>query len=172
MIVNVTHFNVAKNGHGLQFPRRICLHTTESSDRQGESGLDDCINVMNYWQRQGKGFGTQLLVNKWGLRARYVFDKRVAWGAAGANEETLHLEIIGRASFTKLYWFTRLTQLRAVAQILATWSQEWDIPLVVSVERGVFTHAMASAAFGKSDHTDPGRGFPLGFVMRLARRRL
>lgn len=164
--VFITHATVSRNGHGIHTPTRIALHSTETGDS------DSIIsNIMSFWKNDGKGLGTQLIVDKKGRFGRYVWDKNIAWGISGANTGTLHLEIVGRASFTRFQWFLRLKQLWAVADAIAYWSKKWDIPIRVDLGHGVFTHAMASEAFGVSDHWDPGPGFPLGFVLRLARRK-
>ena len=168
MQITIIDKTVAQNGHGLHTPARICLHTTESGDSPGGQ---DILNVMNFWHNQSKGLGSQLLVSKGGIVGRYVFDKHIAWAAWGANTGTLHIEIIGRASFTKLQWFMRLKQLWTVADIIAYWSKKWDIPVRKDLHHGVLTHKMASDAFG-GDHWDPGPAFPLGFVLRSATKRL
>ena len=40
---------------------------------------------------------------------------------------------------------------------------------LVERRRGICGHADVSAAFGKSDHWDPGSGFPWDRFLRLAR---
>lgn len=163
----ITHATVSRNGHGPQTPVRICLHSTETGDSEAVIS-----SIMDFWKRDGRGLGTQLIVDKKGRFGRYVWDGQKAWGAAGYNTGTLHLEIVGRASFSRYQWYLRLKQLWAVADCIAHWSKKWDIPIRVDLSHGVFTHAMASQAGGGSGHWDPGPGFPLGFVLRLARRRL
>jgi hypothetical protein len=96
--------------------------------------------------------------------------------AGGLNTGSVGIEQIGFASFTEKDWTARHDQLIKVAKLLAWLHHEYRIPLVVPAEQGpgklmagVMTHAMVSrfepASLG---HTDPGSGYPLGQVIKIA----
>ena len=66
--------------------------------------------------------------------------------------------------------------LRQAARLTADVCARYGIPLrrlraadLVAGRRGVTGHADVSAAFRKSDHWDPGPGFPWAMFLRLAR---
>lgn len=151
--------------HGTHTPRRIVLHDTESHD---VAGITDLSGIARFWHSQGLGYGAHVGVDKEGLSARYVSDTRIGWHVANRNTGSLGVEQIGFASFPLAVWWTRPRQLRTVARWLAYWSDRYSIPLRVDVDNGVSTHAMQSKAYGGS-HYDPGAGYPLRFVVQLAR---
>lgn len=153
--------------HGGHSPTRIILHDTESHDW---IGVKDLQGIAEFWHRQDQGLGAHVGVDEDGNSARYVNDEMVAWHTGGRNTDSLGLEMIGFARFTRAQWFARPSQLHKVARWLAYWSKKHGIPLVNDVEHGVSTHAQQSAAFHTSTHTDPGPGFPLRMILWLARR--
>lgn len=155
------------SSHGNHDPVRICLHDTESHDAPG---VADLAGVASYWHGSGTGYGSHLGIDADGNTGRYVDDREIAWHVGGHNTGSLGIEQIGMASFSKTTWLKRKKQLDKVAKWIAYWSKTYNIPITRSIERGVFTHAMWSAASPLSDHTDPGSGYPLTYVMFRARQ--
>jgi hypothetical protein len=155
------------DSHGAHVPVRIILHDTESHD---VAGIKDLRGIAEFWDRQNEGYGAHIGIDKEGNTARYVRDKEIAWHTGGRNTGSLGIELIGFARFGFAGWRVRRRQLDKAARWLAFWSQEYDIPLRPDVERGVSTHRAQSLAFRTSTHTDPGLGFPLGSVLRKAKR--
>lgn len=151
--------------HGSHLPVRVVLHDTESHDT---AGIGDLRGIAEFWHRQGRGYGAHVGVDKEGNSARYVSDDLIGWHVQDRNTGSLGVEQIGFASFPLAVWWTRPRQLQTVARWLAYWSDRYGIPLRLHVERGVSTHAMQSEAYG-GGHYDPGRGYPLRFVVQLAR---
>jgi hypothetical protein len=107
-----------------------------------------------------------------------VPDGFVAYAAAGGNAQGLHICHPGRAGQSRDDWFDTNSSgmLEQVARWLADKSAEYDIPLnkltTVQVARGapgVCGHVEVSQAFGKSTHTDPGKGYPWDWVIDRAR---
>jgi N-acetyl-anhydromuramyl-L-alanine amidase AmpD len=102
----------------------------------------------------------------------------VAWGARGANKNSVHLEIIGKASQTALEWddaYARPMLSRAVLLTAAVCLKFALPPVLLRAEElklgrdGITTHAEVTLAWRKSTHTDPGLGFPAArFVDRVA----
>jgi hypothetical protein len=152
--------------HGAQRPSRIILHSTESSDA---AGIGDATAIASWFQTQGRGYGTQLCIDGHGHTVRMVWDTQVGWGTGGSNTGSLQIEMVGRSTFTAKDWDARGKQLKQVAKWVAYWSRTYGIPISSGVTRGVATHAMHSAAFHLSDHTDPGSAFPFARVLRYAR---
>jgi len=99
-----------------------------------------------------------------------VHDEYIAWHAPGANRSGIGIELAGRAKQSPEEWedeFSRETLARA-ARLVAHLCRKWSIP-VEFVDReglqqgkaGITTHLEVSMAFHKSDHTDPGKNFPM-----------
>jgi len=85
-----------------------------------------------------------------GNDARYVRDSRKAWTQAAFNSVSLSIEQI------------------------AHWHRRWDIPIrraevsgSIVTRPGVATHDQLGSAGG--GHHDPGKGYPVRYVLRLAR---
>jgi N-acetyl-anhydromuramyl-L-alanine amidase AmpD len=99
-----------------------------------------------------------------------VREEDVAWGAPGANENGIHLEHAGFARQAAADWDDAysLAVLERSAQLTAELCGRYRIPVVWlraadlrRRRRGITGHHDVSRAFGRSDHTDPGRGFPV-----------
>lgn len=103
-----------------------------------------------------------------------VREEDQAWGAPGANAAGVHVEICGWARWTSAEWqasgvLPRVAHL--VAGICARHGlpvERVDVAGLKSGARGITTHADVSQAFGQTDHTDPGPGFPLADVIASA----
>ena len=142
----------------------IVVHCTES-DAGGALG------VANYFQSESSGGSTQLVVGEDGCY-RCVGDLETPAGAPGANDRGLHIEIVGRASWTREQWLSRARTLGLASRAIAEWARTYRIPIrYVNAQGlkqgvpGVTTHADVSVAFKKSDHMDPGKNFPLEHVL-------
>ncbi len=162
----VINKRVAGATHGSHDPRRIGLHCTESLNRPG---IADVLAIPNYWREQGKGYNAHLVIDLEGLTAKCALDSRKCWAIAGGNTGTLHIEIIGSTDLTTGQWMAGTKGLKQAAKWCAYWCEEHGIPIHISTEHGIATHAMYSAAYGVSDHTDPGRNFPLAQFMSWVR---
>jgi N-acetyl-anhydromuramyl-L-alanine amidase AmpD len=107
-----------------------------------------------------------------------VAENDVAWAAPGANHNGIQLEHAGYARQTAGGWADAYSQqmLRLSASLTADICQRHGIPPnyvnVVGLQRGlkgVTTHANVSAAFKRSDHTDPGENFPMAAYLAWVR---
>lgn len=161
---------VARSGAGSNAaaPTRqaIVLHDTEGS-------YEGAIS----WMSQQNG-SYHLIRALAGQGARLVADSRQAWAAmSSGNRIGLHISIEGYAKWTNAEWLAKGRDgLEGVANDIAAWSKAYDIPLVKLTpaevkagKKGVCTHADISKAFGESNHTDPGSGFPLELVLSRAK---
>lgn len=113
-----------------------------------------------------------------GQGARLVPDSRQAWGAAATgNRIGLHVSIEGYAKWNRSEWLAKGKDgMEGMAHDIAAWSNAYGIPLVRLTpsqvragQRGVCTHHDISIAFGETDHTDPGPGYPLDLVIARAK---
>ena len=107
-----------------------------------------------------------------------VKDNDVAWTAPPRNDDGLHLELIGYAKQTPAEWVDAYSKpmLELAARLIAAKAQEFDIPLELlgpeelkAGKRGITTHGDISKAYGKSDHQDPGKNFPMDEFMAMIR---
>lgn len=100
---------------------------------------------------------------------QYVYDSLVAWGAAGMNHDGLHCEVAGRARQTREDWlddYSRLAIARE-ADVFAQWALKYSVPVrrltngeLKAGWSGIVGHVQGSEVYRKSDHWDPGAGFP------------
>lgn len=107
-----------------------------------------------------------------------VKDEDIAWHAPGANRNGLGLEHAGRAAQSPAEWQDPFSEaaLELSANLAADLCHKWKIPAVyvpsgalLKGARGITTHMDVSRAFRKSDHWDPGIGFPIDwYVKRVA----
>lgn len=119
-------------------------------------------------------------------RVRYVSDNDVAYAAPGSNHNGLHQEQTGYASYTRGEWTQpdMMLMLQLAATQVREWSDEYGIPLrfidanqlrkadpqnLPSDCFGVTTHWEVSQAWRKTDHHDPGRGYPINTLLAMAR---
>ncbi len=166
----LTKFFPARLGTQRRTPeqlRWIVVHSTE-----GGTGASNA----SYFQSPSSGGSTQLITGEDGIY-RSVDDLIVPAGAPGSNTEGLHIEFVGFAKWPREEWLKRKKTLHQGAKALSEWSQRYKIPLkLLSAEdlkrpgsRGVTTHLAVSNAFKKSDHGDPGSGFPMDVLLNEAR---
>lgn len=156
---------VLGNKMGTQTPNRFCIHSTESHDTKG---LSDVKGVLTYLRNTPDNLGVHFCIDAEGHLGQGGYSSWLMYGAAGANTNTLHCELIGMAKFTSIRWMWRHRQLEELSRLMAYAHYQFGIPLKWRVERGFFTHLMASRYYGSSDHWDPGYGFPKWRVMRRA----
>lgn len=165
--------------------RFVVLHSTESDGKAVSiAGIEDDLSAHSraqrrmyrdrlaatggYFQSPDSGGSTQLVVGEDGI-FRCVPDDVVCAGAPPLNDTGLHIEIVGRASWTREQWLERDTTLLHAAVCVAAWCREYGIPsdmilnpgaLLVPGASGITTHRAVSLAWHQSDHTDPGANFP------------
>jgi N-acetyl-anhydromuramyl-L-alanine amidase AmpD len=104
-----------------------------------------------------------------------VAEGDTAWGAPGANEAGIHIEIVGWARWTEDEWRASGV-LPRVIDLVRDVCVRHDLPVehvdaagLHANGRGVTRHRDVSEAFRRSTHTDPGVGFPLAWVLEQVR---
>ncbi len=145
----------------------IVQHTTES-----EGGN---TSVVGYLERTNNG-SYQTMVDFDGEEVRMVPDNRQAWAAMNqGNRRGLHVCAMGRAEWSRDRWLSEGRLLERHALRYAEWSRLYGIPLVkisaaeaAAGARGIVGHIDITAAFGESDHWDPGHNFPYDVVIARA----
>ena len=149
--------------HGPHKPVRIVIHTTECNDAPG---IRELQAVLNFWQRQDRGLGAHVLIDKDGASAKAAEFNQVCWAVKGANTGTIHFELIGFARFLPQVWWLRIRQLNKLAKWIAYLNLSYGIPIERSIKAGIAGHY----EFPGNDHTDPGKFFPWKYVLRRARQ--
>ena len=106
-----------------------------------------------------------------------VREQDVAWHARGGNARSIGVELAGFARQTAREWeddYSIAVLVRA-ASLVADVCRRRRIPVrwlvagdLLAGRRGVSSHAEVSRAYRKSDHWDPGPGFPVeSFLERV-----
>jgi N-acetyl-anhydromuramyl-L-alanine amidase AmpD len=110
-----------------------------------------------------------------------VRDEDVAWHAPGANHDGLGFEHAGKAAQVARDWGDdySLSCLELSAELVAEKCREYGIPAVwlhaadlKAGKRGITGHVQVSEAFRRSDHSDPGKDFPVEKYLGLVRKHL
>jgi N-acetyl-anhydromuramyl-L-alanine amidase AmpD len=108
-----------------------------------------------------------------------VHEQDVAWHARGGNERSIGIELAGFAGRRAEDWSDPYSEaVLARAAALTAWiCARYEIPAqwlraeaLRAGRRGLTGHGDVSAAFGKSDHWDPGPGFPVQRFLHLVRQ--
>lgn len=104
-----------------------------------------------------------------------------AFAAPGANADGIQIEMAGYAKQTSEEWGDAFSaaMLERVAVLTADCCRAYGLPVafidaagLLAGGRGITTHAEVSRAFKKSDHTDPGKGFPMAAFLGRVREHL
>jgi hypothetical protein len=162
-------------------PQLIVLHTTfdpRSGSRpvvRDEPGIKDLKHLGAWFDDPKTEASSHVANDAEGNDARYVRDRRKAWTQAAFNSVSLSIEQIGSAGFDRRTWMVkRQPQLENTARWIAHWHRRWDIPIrraevsgSTVTRSGVATHDQLGSAGG--GHHDPGKDYPFGYVLRLAR---
>jgi hypothetical protein len=142
----------------------VVIHSTESGSAK---------STAQYFQAPQSTGSTQFVVGEDGV-FRTLPDAAEPWAAPGANRDGLHIEIVGYASMKREDWLKRQKTLKNAASIISSWCSTYGIPTqfvdaagLIAGKKGITTHAEVSKAFKKSNHTDPGSGFPLDVILGM-----
>jgi N-acetyl-anhydromuramyl-L-alanine amidase AmpD len=144
-------------------PRLVVIHTTESNETTGGA-----IAIARFFQPEPADKSAHLVVDDTDT-VRVVPDRYQAYTALGANEDGLHVEIVGKAGQGTTGWADAYSQaaLRRAADAVRTWCNDYGIPVrqrstaeVKAGWRGICGHVNISEAYHLTDHTDPGPTFP------------
>lgn len=110
-----------------------------------------------------------------------VREQDVAWHARGGNARSIGIELAGYARQGAEDWSDPYSTalLARAAALTADICARYAIPVrwrraaaLRAGRRGITGHADVSEAFRRSDHWDPGPGFPVARFLRLVRQAL
>lgn len=153
--------------------RWAVIHSAEASDDTGPDTTAE--GVAAYFARPDTQASTQLAVDRDSC-VRMLPDLTVPWAAPGANTNGLHVEICGRAGWTRAQWLEarRRPMLDRAAYKVAAWChtykipRRWVGPIGLRLRRGgLTTHADVTKAFPGGTHWDPGPNFPRELFLEL-----
>lgn len=144
--------------------RWAVIHSAEASDDAGPDTTAE--GVANFFARQDATASTQLAADRDSC-VRMLPDLVIPWGATGANTNGLHIELCGRAGWTRSQWLERRILLDRAAYKVAVWCFSYGIPRrwvgptgLRLRQAGLTTHADVNKAFHGGVHWDPGPNFP------------
>jgi N-acetylmuramoyl-L-alanine amidase len=162
----LTRYRAVHNSgpRGPNLVRYIVLHDTEGATAAGAA---------RYFTTPASGGSANLVVDDL-LCFRTLDDLVIPWGAPPLNTNGFHIEQAGFAAWTRAEWLEHKPTIQRAAYKAALRCQRFKIPArVLNVAQlradfakhepagGIVTHLTVSAAFGESDHTDPGHGYPM-----------
>ncbi len=164
--VKARHFRASAPPRAV---RLIVIHSMEAPEK-GETAE----NVAHFFATTDREASAHLCVDS-DSTVRCVADDDVAFAAPGANADGVHLELAGFARQTEPEWLDAfgVLMLERAAVAAADYCIKYRIParrlsnaeLADKANRGIVSHAQVSQVFKKSDHTDPGEGFPWAFFL-------
>lgn len=150
--------------------RLVVVHSTEAPEK-GETAE----NVANYFRTTGTKASAHVCADNNSV-VRCVNDSDTAWAAPGANADGLQLELAGYARQSGSQWLDAYGKdlLKQAAGVCAAWCKKYSIPVrrltraeLRAGRKGFTSHADVSAVYKRSDHTDPGSGFPWDHLLAL-----
>lgn len=159
----------------IESVRVIVIHDMEVAER-----ADTAERVARYFATTTTKASAHVCVDN-DSAVRCVADSDTAWAAPGCNADGLQLEIAGYARQSRKEWLDSysLAALAQAAKVTAVWARKYDIPIRhLTVEelkagrKGIVGHVDVSRAYGRTDHGDPGAGFPWTYFLDLVRAAL
>lgn len=146
--------------------KRIYIHTFEGRDL-------DAIAMAKYQLSPAAGGSYHIVIDVNGMTARENDDDYIPWSAGyKANRDGIHISLAGQAAFSRDKWLSRGKQLNKLAEVVAAYCKAYGVPAIyrnaedLKADRwGISTHADAAIAWRETDHTDPGKGFPMDVLV-------
>jgi hypothetical protein len=174
--VHPDRYGATRSTSGL---RLLVVHTSEGSE-----GSSSAENLCSFLTSQGDRFNAD--GSRYGASYHYltdtdrvlpaVPDNVVAYSAAGANHDGLHVCIPGKAAQTREQWLDTISAgyIGQLAQVMTDLAARYTIPLrrlsvadIIEGKRGYCGHHDISLAYRRSTHTDPGPLFPWDRLAQL-----
>lgn len=151
----------------------IYIHTFEGRDL-------DATAMARYQLSPAAGGSYHMVIDAKGMTARENDDEYIPWSAGWtANRNGIHISLAGQAAFSRDTWLSRDKQMGKLADIVAAYCRAYGVPAVYrkagelkAGKWGISTHAEAAIAWRETDHTDPGRNFPMDWLVDQVNRRI
>jgi N-acetyl-anhydromuramyl-L-alanine amidase AmpD len=153
----------------------IVIHTMEM-DEKGETAE----NCAQWFRNPAAKCSAHYCVDADSI-VQCVREEDVGWHAPGANHDGIGIEHAGRAKQTGREWSDAYSKamLDRSAGLVADLCRRHKIPVtwlyaadLKAGKRGITTHKAVSEAFRRSNHWDPGSGFPVEAYLALVRAKL
>lgn len=144
-------------------------------DMEAPENATTAENVAKYFQNPGnnpdgtpKKPSAHLCIDN-DSTVRCVHDNDVANAAPGCNADGIQLELAGYARQTREQWLDSYSRavLELAADATAQYCRKYGIPIthlsnaeLQAGAKGIVGHYQVSQVYHKSDHADPGPGFP------------
>lgn len=176
-VCQYTNLTAADDGVRPMPPSLQVIHTNEPGSYKGWGVSPGTVpGLLTYLANIANGGSYHTVVGRGGETGRSNDDIYAPWaGGYQANRRGLHLCQLGWSVQSREEWLSYGAQLDATARILAHNAVLYGIPLVKlsaadirAGKKGVCGHADTSAAWGETDHTDPGNGYPFDVVLAKA----
>ena len=175
------HYKIRRDYHAVHSSGSVPLsqkHLIVIHDPEGGSGTTAAETTGSWFENLASGGSTQFGCDNDTIQ-QYLDMGAVAWGAPYANINGVHVEGYGYAHWTRAEWMKNARgSLDRTAWLIAHIAHQTGIPIrtltdaqMRSAGKGVTTHAQCTRVYHVAGgHTDPGGGYPLGFVMDLAKK--
>lgn len=153
--------------------RLIVVHAMDAL-----AGPTTAENVGQYFAGEPTGKASSTIGVDSDSIVQYVPDSYVANAAPGANHDGIQVELAGYSKWTRAQWLEpkSLATLVLGADACAQYAHKYNIPLyqlsnaeLRGGSRGFVGHYQVSEVYRKSDHTDPGPGFPWDLFMGMVK---
>lgn len=149
----------------------VVVHTMEIAERPDAAAI-----CARWFQSRVSQVSAHYCVDA-GSVIQCVRERDIAWHARGGNTASIGVELAGFARQTSSEWEDAYSTavLDRAAALVADVCRRRRIPMrwlvaedLVAGRRGLTGHVEVSRAYHRSDHWDPGPGFPVeGFVDRV-----
>lgn len=144
-------------------------------DMEVDAPLTAAEAVGSYFSRGSSGGSTQYGIDNNSIQ-QYLAPTAIPWGAPNCNSQGIHIEQMGKASWSTDKWKTYARgTIDRCAWLVAKLSIDFNIPIdhlsvaeLKAGKRGVVTHYDCTKAFGGS-HTDPGPNYPMKMMLDKAK---
>lgn len=140
----------------------VVIHATEGATADGAA----------HWFTDNRCQGSANLVVDANICYRTLNDDHIPWAAPPLNKKGFHIEIAGWSSWSRDIWLGHKQAIDRAAFKTALRCHKYHIPVryvsaggLLLGRSGITTHRQVSAAFHKSDHTDPGAYFPMDYFI-------
>jgi N-acetyl-anhydromuramyl-L-alanine amidase AmpD len=170
-------YQFVESPHRTRMPGRpidvVVMHTMEIAERPDAAAI-----CARWFQSRVSRVSAHYSVDARTI-IQCVREADIAWHARGGNTNSIGLEMAGFARQTTSEWEDEYSTavLARASTLVADISRRRRIPVrwlvaddLLAGRRGITGHAEVSRAYRKSDHWDPGPGFPIEVFLDRVRR--
>jgi N-acetyl-anhydromuramyl-L-alanine amidase AmpD len=153
---------------GARIVRVVVIHSAENQER-----ADSAEALGRYFQKPDYVSSAHVGVDSNSI-CQYVGDSSIAYAAPGCNHDGIQIELTGRARQTRAQWLDQfgIAMLAFGADATAQYCLKFGLPVkrltnaeLKAGKKGIVGHHQVSEVYKRSDHTDPGSGFPWDYFL-------